>query len=65
VTDLCNAVVKDGKILEDRSESWLAIVYNGKGDTLECGSYYGIKMLEHVLKIFERFIDVSEREDIN
>jgi len=53
VSDVCNAFVKDGKIPEDGSKSWLASVYKGKGDALECGSYRGIKILEHVLKIFE------------
>ena len=29
-------------------------VYKGKGDALECESYRGIKLLEHVMKILER-----------
>src|SRR5664279_4118418 len=32
-------------------------VYKGKGDVLECGSYRGIKLLEHVMKILEGVID--------
>ena len=36
-------------------------VYKGKGDALECGSYRGIKLLEHVLKILERVIDARVR----
>ena len=39
MTDVCNAVVKDGKIPED----WSWIVYKKKGDALTCGSYRGIK----------------------
>ena len=39
MTELCNAVVKDGKIPEDWSKSWLVNVYKGKGDALACGSY--------------------------
>ena len=38
VTDLCNAVVREGKIPEDWKKSWLVTVYKGKGDALECGS---------------------------
>ena len=57
VTDVCNAVVRDGRIPEDWSKSWLMNVYKGKGDALECGSYRGIKLLEHVMKILERVID--------
>jgi len=36
VADVWNAVVKDGKIPENWSKSWLAGVYRGKGDALEC-----------------------------
>jgi len=64
VADVCNAVIKDGKIPQDWSKSWLVSVYKGKGDALECGSYWGIKMLEHVLKIFERIVEVQVRETV-
>ena len=43
--DVCNAVVKDGKVPEDWSRSsWMVNVYKGKGDALSCGSYRGIKL---------------------
>jgi hypothetical protein len=61
VTDVCNAVVRDGKVPEDWNKSWMVNVYKGKGDALECGSYRGIKLLEHVLKILERVIDARVR----
>ena len=32
-------------------------VYKGKGDALECGSYRGIKLVEHAIKILERVIE--------
>ena len=51
MTDVCNAVVKDGKIPEDWSKSWMVNVYKGKGDALACGSYRGIKLLEHAMKV--------------
>jgi len=56
VANVCSPVVKDCKIPKDWSESWVAKCKKGKGDALECGSYRGIKMLEYVLKIFERII---------
>ena len=37
-------------------------VYKGKGDALECGSYRGIKLLEHVMKILERVIEGRVRK---
>jgi len=64
VADMCTASVKDGNIPECCSKSWLASMYKGKGDALECGLYQGIKMLGHALKIFERIIEVRVREKV-
>ena len=36
-------------------------VYKGKGDALVCGSYRGIKLLEHVMKVLERVLEVRVR----
>jgi hypothetical protein len=36
-------------------------VYKGKGDAMECGSYRGIRLLEHVMKVLERIIEVRVR----
>ena len=45
MTDVCNAGVRDGKISEDWSKSWMVNVCKGKGVAVTCGSYRGIKML--------------------
>jgi len=29
-------------------------IYKEKGDPMECGSYRGIKLLEHAMKVVER-----------
>ena len=62
MTDVCNAVVRDGKIPEDWSRSWMVNVYKGKGDALTCDSYRGIKLLEHAMKILERVIEWRVRK---
>ena len=36
-------------------------VYKGKGNALDCGSYREIKLLKHVMKLFERIIEVRIR----
>ena len=56
LTDLFNATVKEGRIPVDWSKSWMISVYKGKGDALECGSCRGIKLLDQVMKVFERVI---------
>ena len=45
--DLCNGIVKKGSIPEDWKSSVVLPIYKGKGDPMECGSYRGIKLLEH------------------
>ena len=32
-------------------------VYKGKGDAMACGSYRGIKLVEHAMKVLERVIE--------
>ena len=57
LTDLFIAIVKEGRIPADWRKSWMISVYKGKGDALECGSYRGIKLLDRVMKVFERVIE--------
>jgi len=64
VTDLCNAIVKEGRIPDDWRKSWMVSVYKGKGDALECGSYRGIKLLDQVMKIMERIIERKVRKRV-
>ena len=40
-------------------------IQKGKGDALECGSYRGIKLLDQVMKVFERVIEVRLRGQVN
>jgi hypothetical protein len=53
--------VKEGSIPADCKKSWMISMYKGKGAALECGSYGGIKLLDHVMKVFERVIERKMR----
>jgi hypothetical protein len=64
MTEICNLIVKEGKIPADWELSTLTPVYKGKGDPLECGSYRAIKLLEHAMKVFERVIERRLRRKI-
>jgi hypothetical protein len=64
MVDLCNIVVKEGKVPDDWSTSWIVSVYKGKGDAMDCGSYRGIKLLEHAMKVFERVIETRIRKAV-
>ena len=61
MTDLCNVIVKEGRIPSDWTKSWRVTAYRGKGDAFECGSYRGIKLLDQVMKVFERVIEARLR----
>jgi len=63
--DLCNGIVKEGCIPEDWKLSVILPIYKGKGDPLECGSYRGIKLLEHAMKVVvERIFEYTVRQQI-
>ena len=59
--EVFNMVLKEGRIPNDWSKSWMVSVYKGKGDAFDCGSFRGIKLLKHVMKLFERIIEVRIR----
>ena len=56
MTELCNLVISKGHIPEDWKQSTLVPIFKGKGDPMECGSYRGIKLLEHAMKVVERVL---------
>ena len=37
-------------------------IYKGKGDPMESGSYRGIKLLEHAMKVVERIFEYRIRQ---
>ena len=46
--------MEEGCILQDWKSSVILPIYKGKGDPMECGSYRGIKLFEHAMKVVER-----------
>jgi len=57
ILDLCNGIVKEDSIPKDWKSSVVLTVYRGKDDPMECGSYRGIKLLEHAMKVVERIFE--------
>jgi len=53
---LCNGIVKEGCIPEDWKSTVVLPISKGKGVPTECGSYRGIKSLEHSMKVVERIL---------
>jgi len=65
ILDLCNGIVKEGCIPEDWRSSVVLPIYEGKGDPIECGSYRGIKLLEHAMKVVERIFEHRIQQQID
>ena len=64
LTSLCNLIVAQGRISDDWKSSILLLVFKGKGDAMECGSYRAIKLLEHAMKMIERVFERRIREKV-
>ena len=56
--------MKEGSIPEDWKSSVVLPIYKGKGNPMECGSYRGIKLLEHAAKVVERIFEHRIRQQI-
>ena len=64
ILDLCNGIVKTVCIPEDWKSSMVLPMYKGKGGPMECGSYRGIKLLEHAMKVVERIFEHRIRQQV-
>ena len=42
----------------------MLLINNRKGDLMECGSYRGIKLLQHSMKVVERILEHRIRQQI-
>ena len=52
--ELCQCVLDGRGMLDEWKTSVIVPIFKGKGDAISCGSYRGVKMLEHAMKIVER-----------
>ena len=63
--ELCQRVL-DGRGMSDEwKTSAIVYIFKGKGDVMSCGSYIGVKLLEHVTKIVERVLQRRIRTLVN
>jgi len=65
ILDLCNGIVKEDCTPKKWKSSVVLPIYKGKGDPMEYGSYRGIKLLEHAMKVVERIFKHRIRQQIN
>ena len=54
---LCQHVL-NGRVMPDELKTSLIVpIFKGKGDVMSYGSYRGVKLLEHAMKIVERVLE--------
>ena len=61
---LMKKIMDNETIPEIWRESLLVPIFKEKGDVQCCGSYRGIKLMSHTLKIFERIMDSRLRQQV-
>ena len=67
ISELVNLVIYEENIPENWKDSFIINCYKGKGDATDLGSYRGLKLLEHVMKVLERVLEslICSQVDIN
>ena len=56
LTNIFNYILFKDKLPEEWMMSWLLPIFKGKGDQLNQESYRGIKLLEHVFKLYKKIL---------
>ena len=63
--ELCQRVLDDRGMHDEWKTSMIVPIFKGKGDVMNCGSYRGVKLLEHAMKIVERILERRIRTLVN
>ena len=64
LTRLFNRLLMGERMPEEWRRSVLIPIYKNKGDAQCCGSYSGIKLISHTMKIWERIIEARLRDRV-
>ena len=64
IADLMNAIIRDGKVPADWSDSIVVSLFKGK-DALDGNNYCGLKLIDHVLKVIEKVVENIIHEAVN
>ncbi|CAG9568035.1 unnamed protein product [Danaus chrysippus] len=63
LTDLFNRILNTGTMPHQWRYSFITPIYKGRGSVQDCGSYRGVKIMSHTMKLFERMIDLRLRRE--
>ena len=65
IADLMNAIILEGNVPADLSNSIIVSLFKGKVDALDRSNYRGLKLTDHFLKVIERVVENIIRETVN
>ena len=57
IKKLCLRVLDGKGMSEEWKTSVVVSIFKGKGDAVDCGTYRGVKLLQHAMKIVERVME--------
>ena len=63
--ELCQRVLDDRGMPDEWKTNVIVPIFKGNGDVKSCGSYRGVKLLEHAMKIVERVLERRIRMLVN
>ena len=64
LTKLMNKLLKGEKIPDEWRKSALIPIYKGKGDSKKGGNYRGIKLMCHMMKLWERIVEARLLKEV-
>jgi len=65
LTKLFNLIFRSNKMPEEWRRSILVPIFKNKGDVQSCNNYHGIKLMSHMMKLWERVIEHRLRRVIS
>ena len=63
--ELCQRVLDGREMPDEWKTSVIVPIFKEKGDVMSCGSYRGVKLLKHAMKIVERVLERQIRTLVN
>ena len=64
LTKLMNSLLKGERMPDEWRKSVLIPIYKDKVDSKECGNYRGIKLMSHMLKLWEGVVEERLRQEV-
>ncbi len=65
LTNIMNTLIQGEEIPKDWKSSSTIPIYKGKGDSMNCSKYRGIRLLEHGMKVYESVLEKRLREHVS